>query len=75
MSADGKTAYVTSEVANAVHVFDLVAKSVAVVKTGKRPRRFAFNADGSELWVTNGIGRKRQHHRHRCPQGQRHHRL
>ena len=30
-----------------------VVKNIAV---GKRPRRFAFNADGSELWVSNELG-------------------
>jgi YVTN family beta-propeller protein len=40
-----------------VHVVD--AATLAVVKNipvGKRPRRFAFNADGSELWVSNELG-------------------
>jgi YVTN family beta-propeller protein len=57
VSADGRRVYVTSEVANMVHVIDTgtlqIVKNIAV---GKRPRRFAFSADGSELWVTNELG-------------------
>jgi YVTN family beta-propeller protein len=40
-----------------VHVVDAatlqVVKNIAV---GKRPRRMAFSADGSELWVSNELG-------------------
>ena len=57
LSPDGKRVYVTSEVANMVHVIDTasfqIVKNIAV---GKRPRRFAFNADASELWVSNELG-------------------
>ena len=56
-SPDGTRVYVTSEVANMVHVIDTanyqILKNIVV---GKRPRRFAFSADGSELWVTNELG-------------------
>ena len=56
VSADGKTVYVTSEVANLVHVIDTasgkVQKNIAV---GKRPRRFALTPDGAQLWVTNEL--------------------
>ena len=56
-SADGKTVYVTSEVASMVHVIDVAsAKVVKNIQTGKRPRRFAMTPDGSELWVTNELG-------------------
>ncbi|MFO1349588.1 MAG: beta-propeller fold lactonase family protein [Gammaproteobacteria bacterium] len=56
-SPDGKTVYVSSEVANLVHVVDLRAGKIkANVKVGKRPRRFALTPDGKELWVSNEIG-------------------
>ncbi len=60
LSPDGKTAYVTSEVASLVHVVALAdAKGGKVVKNisvGKRPRRFALTPDGSQLWVSNELG-------------------
>ncbi len=56
VSADGKTLYVTSEVASMVHVIDTAtAKVVKNVKVGKRPRRMAITPDGKELWVTNEL--------------------
>jgi len=49
--------YVTSEVANMVHVIDTAShKIIKNIAVGKRPRRFAFAADGSEVWVTNELG-------------------
>jgi YVTN family beta-propeller protein len=57
LSPDGRTLYVTSEVASMVHVIDTATRKVTRnVPVGKRPRRFAFNADGSELWVSNELG-------------------
>ena len=57
LSADGKTLYVTSEVASLVHVIDVAsAKVVKNIKVGKRPRRMAITPDGKELWVTNELG-------------------
>jgi YVTN family beta-propeller protein len=48
--------WVTSEVANMVHVIDTAtAKVIKNVKVGKRPRRFALSPDGAELWVTNEL--------------------
>jgi YVTN family beta-propeller protein len=56
-SPDGKTVWVTSEVASLVHVIDTASgKVVKNVKVGKRPRRFALTPDGSQLWVTNELG-------------------
>lgn len=53
---DGKTVYVTSEVANVVHVIDLEAGEIAKnVVVGNRPRRFGLTPDGKELWVTNEL--------------------
>src|SRR5439155_2532736 len=53
VSADGKTLYVTSEVASLVHAIDTAsAKVVKNIKVGKRPRRMAITPDGKELWVT-----------------------
>ena len=40
-----------------VHVVDAATlQVVANIAVGKRPRRLAFNRDGSELWVTNEMG-------------------
>ena len=56
VTPDGKTAYVTSEVANVVHVIDLATKKVTKnIKVGKRPRRFVLAEGGTELWVTNEL--------------------
>ena len=53
---NGKTVYVTSEVANLVHVVDLDSHAIAKnVVVGNRPRRFALTPDGQELWVTNEL--------------------
>ncbi|MCY4230530.1 MAG: beta-propeller fold lactonase family protein [Alphaproteobacteria bacterium] len=54
---DGRTVYVTSEVANLVHVIDLATSAIVKnVVAGNRPRRFALSPDGSRLWVTNELG-------------------
>ncbi len=56
-SPDGRTVYVTSEVANLVHVIDLDTSAIVKnVVAGNRPRRFALSPDGSRLWVTNELG-------------------
>lgn len=53
---DGETVYVTSEVANIVHVVDLAEGAIAHnVVVGNRPRRFGLTPDGQELWVTNEL--------------------
>ncbi len=53
---DDKLAYVTSEVANMVHVIDLATRKVIKdIKVGKRPRRFLSVAGGSELWVSDEL--------------------
>jgi YVTN family beta-propeller protein len=54
---DGKHAYVTSEVASAVHFIDLAQRKIVKnIRVGKRPRRFVLAAGGKELWVTNELG-------------------
>jgi YVTN family beta-propeller protein len=56
LSPDGKTLYVTSEVASLVHVIDTASGKVTKnVKVGKRPRRMAITPDGKELWVTSEL--------------------
>lgn len=56
LSPDGKTVYVTSEVANTVHVVDSASGEMqANIVVGNRPRRFAMTPDQKELWVTNEI--------------------
>ncbi|UJS25480.1 beta-propeller fold lactonase family protein [Thiothrix winogradskyi] len=56
LSPDGKTVYVTSEVANTVHVVDTASGEMqANIVVGNRPRRFAMTPDQKELWVTNEI--------------------
>ncbi|WP_281019767.1 MULTISPECIES: beta-propeller fold lactonase family protein [unclassified Minwuia] len=53
---DGRTVYVSSEVANLVHVVDLASGSIrANILVGQRPRRFALTPDGRELWVSNEL--------------------
>ena len=53
---DGKTVYVTSEVANIVHVVDTEALEITKnVVVGNRPRRFVMTPDGTELWVSNEL--------------------
>lgn len=55
-SPDGKTVYVTSEVANIVHVVDVASAEIrANIVAGNRPRRFALSPDGKQLWVTNEL--------------------
>ena len=57
VSPDGNTVYVTSEVANMVHVVDVASNTVkANIVVGNRPRRFAMTPDKRELWVTNELG-------------------
>jgi YVTN family beta-propeller protein len=56
VSPDGSVVWVTSEVANLVHVIDTASgKVMKNVKVGKRPRRFALTPDGAQLWVTNEL--------------------
>ncbi|MFZ1343240.1 beta-propeller fold lactonase family protein [Thiothrix eikelboomii] len=56
VSPDGKIAYVTSEVANTVHVVDTASKEIkANIVVGNRPRRFALTPDQKELWVSNEL--------------------
>ena len=56
VSPDGNTVFVTSEVANMVHVVDAASESiVANIVAGNRPRRFAVPAGGDMLWVTNEL--------------------
>lgn len=55
-SPDGNTVYVTSEVANIVHVIDAAKGEIrANIVAGNRPRRFALTPDGKQLWVTNEL--------------------
>ena len=45
VSPDGKRVYVTSEVANMVHVIDTdTRKLIKNIPVGKRPRRFAISS-------------------------------
>ena len=56
VSRDGKTVFVTSEVANMVHVVDTVSESIrANIVAGNRPRRFAVPGGEGMLWVTNEL--------------------
>ncbi len=56
ISPDGKTVYVTSEVASMVQLVDGATRAVVKnIKVGKRPRRPAFTPDGSPPWVTNEL--------------------
>eukprot|EP00119_Amphimedon_queenslandica_P006148 XP_011406671.1 PREDICTED: uncharacterized protein LOC105314284 [Amphimedon queenslandica] len=56
VSPDGKTVFVTSEVANMVHVVDTATGALrANIVAGTRPRRFALMPDGKTLWVTNEL--------------------
>ena len=55
-SPDGTSVYVTSEVANMVHVIDTSTWELkANIQVGKRPRRFAMTPDNKELWVTSEL--------------------
>ncbi len=56
VSPDGKTVFVTSEIANMVHVVDTATASIrANIVVGNRPRRFVLTGDGDFLWVTNEL--------------------
>ncbi|MEM7021035.1 MAG: beta-propeller fold lactonase family protein [Pseudomonadota bacterium] len=56
VNPNGQTVYVSSEVANLVHVVDVdAAEIVANVVVGNRPRRFALTPDQKELWVSNEL--------------------
>ncbi|MCB1755324.1 MAG: beta-propeller fold lactonase family protein [Gammaproteobacteria bacterium] len=56
VSPDGSRTYVTSEVANTVHVVDNENKElINNIVVGNRPRRFALSNDGKELWVSNEL--------------------
>lgn len=56
VSPDGKTVFVTSEVANMVHVVDTATASIrANIVVGNRPRRFVLTGGGDSLWVTNEL--------------------
>ena len=56
VNPDGRTVYVTSEVANIVHVVDTEAREITKnVVVGNRPRRFVMTPDGAELWVSNEL--------------------
>lgn len=53
---DGQIVYVTSEVANIVHVVDIASEEISAnVVVGNRPRRFAMTPDQNELWVSNEL--------------------
>ena len=56
VSRDGTLVFVTSEVANMVHVIDTASASIrANIVAGNRPRRFAVPGGGDRLWVTNEL--------------------
>ena len=56
VSPDGKTVFVTSEIANMVHVVDTATASIrANIVVGNRPRRFVLTGGGDSLWVTNEL--------------------
>ncbi len=56
VSRDGTLVFVTSEVANMVHVIDTASASIrANIVAGNRPRRFAVPDGGDRLWVTNEL--------------------
>ena len=56
VSPDGSLVFVTSEVANMVHVVDTASSEIrANIVAGNRPRRFAIPAGGNNLWVTNEL--------------------
>ena len=55
-SRDGTLVFVTSEVANMVHVVDTATAEIrANIVAGNRPRRFAVPGEGDRLWVTNEL--------------------
>ena len=56
VSRDGTMVFVTSEVANMVHVVDTASAEIrANIVAGNRPRRFAVPSGGNRLWVTNEL--------------------
>ena len=56
VNKDGSLVFVTSEVANMVHVVDAATSEIrANIVAGNRPRRFAVPAGGNSLWVTNEL--------------------
>ena len=56
VNRDGSLVFVTSEVANMVHVVDTATSEIrANIVAGNRPRRFAVPAGGDRLWVTNEL--------------------
>ena len=56
LSEDEKTLYVTSEIADMVHVVDTeLGVVVDNIIVGTRPRRFATTHDGKELWVSDEL--------------------
>ena len=56
VNKDGSLVFVTSEVANMVHVVDTATSEIrANIVAGNRPRRFAVPAGGNNLWVTNEL--------------------
>lgn len=56
VNEDGSLVFVTSEVANMVHVVDTATSGIrANIVAGNRPRRFAVPAGGNTLWVTNEL--------------------
>lgn len=56
VNRDGSLVFVTSEVANMVHVVDTATSAIrANIVAGNRPRRFAVPAGGNTLWVTNEL--------------------
>ena len=56
VNKDGSLVFVTSEVANMVHVIDTATAEIrANIVAGNRPRRFAVPAGGNTLWVTNEL--------------------
>ena len=56
VNRDGSLVFVTSEVANMVHVVDTATSEIrANIVAGNRPRRFAVPAGENTLWVTNEL--------------------
>ena len=56
VNRDGSLVFVTSEVANMVHVVDTASAEIrANIVVGNRPRRLAIPAGGDRLWVTNEL--------------------
>ena len=54
---NGNVVYVTSEVANMVHVVDVKTNAITHnVVVGNRPRRMVLTADRKQLWVSTELG-------------------